>query len=259
MDRKKIKGFTLIELLVVIAIIAILAAMLLPALSRAKEQARRSLCVSNLKQLGLLLNMYAQDWSGWFPCSYSTSYPASSEYTDPKANVSLALLTGQTYPGDFLNNNPSPELETPAYTTEYRLFVCPSSKDISSSEDSSLPPGILTSPEKGILLSAGTLTTCSYAYAYGLNLQTHPDTAIMADRKFMNGYGVGYHQSGFYLLTPSNTHKKEGVNVLYVGGNARWVPAKPYSGGYYGEMDKRAFPNCGANRAYPMYHLDYRY
>jgi prepilin-type N-terminal cleavage/methylation domain-containing protein len=66
-NRKSAKGFTLIELLVVIAIIAILAAILFPVFARAREKARQTACISNVKQLGLAWMMYVQDHDETFP------------------------------------------------------------------------------------------------------------------------------------------------------------------------------------------------
>jgi len=131
----KRRGFTLIELLVVIAIIAILAAILLPALARAREAARRSSCQNNLKQMGLVFAMYTNESRGEV---YPPIKGLECDGTDAKS---------ATFDGPSLY---------PEYLTDVNILACPSDSDYEGVVNSFHQNGDLSLPVEPCRLGRGS-------------------------------------------------------------------------------------------------------
>lgn len=254
-------AFTLIELLVVIALIALLIGILLPALSKARNAARLAACASNIRQVGLGMTLYANNWRNWYPIMPFT--PAAQTawrngYLDQQyfygGLAGLFNLNQKGEPGSgmdmyprsggqpqYIDGNADPLMAS--YLDNFGVLYCPSDQEdrwwpFNPTVPGQPPPGRVVRPKR---VSAGDqVISYNISYLYVVGLKTDEpnlvvptpiwaDEALSQDWSTAAWYGAGgsvrwpapEFQPGLYHRL--DNHGAEGANVLHTDGHVAFV------------------------------------
>ncbi len=214
------RAFTLVELLIVIAIIAILAALLLPALASAKEKSKRIACISNLRQLGIAIHTYASDWNGKIP--YGPKAPPFSNPSDfyPSTGAPTSLISLQD--GDLVGLG---LLLNPYLSFQSKVLFCPSSDQPFDSDAELGKVGLYQAQS-------------SYYYRHGGNTLLHDTPAFTDSPAHLQLDNLGDNRNGqpiralavdtiflcppdlaTFGVKPSTHHHQRNADILFADGH----------------------------------------
>jgi prepilin-type N-terminal cleavage/methylation domain-containing protein/prepilin-type processing-associated H-X9-DG protein len=235
-DKKgKSSGFTLIELLVVVAIIAVLAAILFPVFARARENARRASCMSNLKQIGLGMMMYVQDNDERYP---KYSWNNGNQIADAEHGGSWYPTPSSTYAKDWYWQN----VIFP-YVKNIQVFICPSSPSagvaygapasyhgpyqrhygantdvLVYSGSAAINLAAMAAPANTYAIMDSSFYTIAYNYA---------DDAPTSANYYLPGICTLFPpSSGTYPSDCENGRHFDGVNVAFADGHVKWLKTR---------------------------------
>ncbi len=221
------KGFTLIELLIVIAIIAILAAILFPVFARARENARRASCQSNLKQIGLAIAQYSQDYDEKQPLikGYDLSWNTTESWDMAISPYAGVKVTSSSSPQIF--QCPSDSVNRVTANAQRRSYGINSAYDWNGgpgiAEDTSAPNrnSLMTmKPLATINDAAGTIMVAEYYDQYNM-LASADGVEIRSPVKpswAWSSYGAQQDAN----LNPKPAHF-DGWNYLFADGHVKWL------------------------------------
>lgn len=212
MKNKAPLGFTLIELLVVIAIISILAAILFPVFARARENARRTSCVSNLKQLALGIRMYTQDYDERFPMykMNDTGVTASNPFGWSDA-IQPYINNKQVLQCPSEPNKPNISPSSPGYT-DYWI----NAETASSATSASLAQ--VAYPSQTVLSGDGDSGTSRYN-ANGITNNKDGFNSSCSTRTSTDPQGLNRAK------IPGGGYDRhlEGTNIAFIDGHVKWL------------------------------------